>query len=104
MPQGPGKSAKFQANWPRNSRSVGRAQGMLVGAGAAGTAMLAREEAKNKTAGNKEFQSYQKGKVDGRQFDSSGKPTTKSPAKSKSAAPKGSAPMTKALFNSKSSK
>jgi len=101
MPQGPGRSARFQQNWPRNSRSVGRAQGMLVGAGASAAAMLARENAQKTTSGNKEMTAYQKGKVDGRRYDSSGKPTV---GKAKSAAPANAAKMTKALFNSKSNR
>lgn len=102
MPQGPGRSARFQQNWPRNSRSVGRAQGMLIGAGTAAGAMLAREDAKKTASSNKEMQAYQKGKVDGRRYDSSGKPTPS--GKPKSAAPASAGKMTKALFNSKSNK
>lgn len=80
MPQGSGSgrrvSAAYQANWPRNSRSAGRAQGMLIGTAGAAAAYKAREESKKTAASNKEMQSYEKGKNDGRMFDSSGRPTT----------------------------
>jgi hypothetical protein len=69
-------SAAYQANWPRNSRSAGRAQGMLIGTAAAAGAYKAREESKKTAASNKEMQSYEKGKNDGRMFDSSGRPTS----------------------------
>jgi hypothetical protein len=102
MPQVPQKRtmpAKMQANYPKNSRSAGRAAGMLTGVAATvGVAEMRRRS----DVGNAEMRGYKKGKVDGRQTDSSGAKSPKTPNKPrvepKSKAPVGSSYMTKALM------
>ena len=87
--------AKMQANYPKNARSTGRAQGALVGAGAAlaaGGARMARE------VGDAEFRGFVKGKSAGRQTDSSGRMVKKGPAASMAAPKKSNAPANASYF------
>lgn len=68
---------KIEANWPKNARSVGRAQGAIAGTAAALAATGVRTA---REVGDAEYRGFTKGKVAGRQSDSSGRMAGKGPA------------------------
>jgi hypothetical protein len=93
--QGGKMPPKIEANWPKNARSTGRAQGLL--AGAAGTLAATGIRAAREVS-DAEYRGFTKGKVAGRQSDSSGRMVAKGPAAAKVAPKKKDLPSNASYF------
>jgi hypothetical protein len=93
--QGGKMPPKIEANWPKNARSTGRAQGALAGVGAALAATGVRTA---REVSDAEYRGFTKGKVAGRQSDSSGRMVAKGPAAAKVAPKKNDLPSNASYF------